>query len=38
MAGGLYMPTPFGEISTPNITPDKTTGIGDWSDDDFYRV
>jgi mono/diheme cytochrome c family protein len=37
-AGGLYMPTPFGEISTPNLTPDKTTGIGDWSDDDFYRA
>jgi mono/diheme cytochrome c family protein len=37
-AGGLYMPTPFGEISTPNITPDKTTGIGNWSDDDFYRA
>ena len=32
------MPTPFGDISTPNITPDKTTGIGDWSDDDFYRA
>jgi mono/diheme cytochrome c family protein len=37
-AGGLYMPTPFGDISTPNITPDKATGIGDWSDDDFYRA
>jgi mono/diheme cytochrome c family protein len=37
-AGGLYMPTPFGEISTPNITPDKTTGIGDWSDEEFYRA
>jgi mono/diheme cytochrome c family protein len=37
-SGGLYMPTPFGEISTPNITPDKSTGIGDWSDDDFYRA
>ncbi len=37
-AGGRYMPTPFGEISTPNITPDKTTGIGNWSDDDFYRA
>lgn len=37
-AGGLYMPTPFGKISTPNITPDKATGIGDWSDDDFYRA
>jgi mono/diheme cytochrome c family protein len=32
------MPTPFGEISTPNITPDKATGIGNWSDDDFYRA
>jgi mono/diheme cytochrome c family protein len=37
-AGGLYMPTPFGPISTPNITPDQKTGIGTWSDDDFYRV
>jgi mono/diheme cytochrome c family protein len=37
-AGGLYMPTPFGEISTPNITPDRATGIGDWSDDEFYRA
>jgi mono/diheme cytochrome c family protein len=37
-AGGRYMPTPFGPISTPNITPDKTTGIGTWSDDDFYRA
>ena len=32
------MATPFGEIPTPNITPDKATGIGDWSDDDFYRA
>jgi mono/diheme cytochrome c family protein len=37
-AGGLYMPTPFGQISTPNITPDKLTGIGEWSDDEFYRA
>jgi mono/diheme cytochrome c family protein len=37
-AGGLYMETPFGKISTPNITPDKATGIGDWSNDDFYRA
>ena len=36
-AGGLAMSTPFGTIYTPNITPDKATGIGDWSDDDFYR-
>ncbi len=37
-AGGLAMKTPFGTIYTPNITPDKATGIGNWSDDDFYRA
>lgn len=37
-AGGRYMPTPFGQIPSPNITPDRDTGIGTWSDDDFYRA
>ncbi|HEX2940959.1 MAG TPA: c-type cytochrome, partial [Rhodopila sp.] len=37
-AGGRYMPTPFGPISTPNITPDKKTGIGSYTDDQFVRV
>jgi mono/diheme cytochrome c family protein len=37
-AGGLYMDTPFGPISTPNITPDADTGIGKYSDAEFYRV
>lgn len=37
-AGGLEMPTPFGTIYTPNITPDPETGIGKWSADDFYRA
>ena len=37
-AGGLYMNTPFGQVSTPNITPDKATGIGGMSDQAFYRV
>lgn len=37
-AGGLYMNTPFGAIPTPNITPDKETGIGNWTDDQFYRA
>jgi len=32
------MPTPLGDISTPNITPDKTTGIGNWTDDQFYKA
>ena len=37
-AGGYMMDTPFGPLSTPNITPDKETGIGDITDDQFYRV
>ena len=37
-AGGLEMPTPFGTIFTPNITPDPETGIGKWTADDFYRA
>jgi mono/diheme cytochrome c family protein len=37
-AGGLEMPTPFGTLYTPNITPDPETGIGKWSADDFYRA
>src|SRR5260363_32197 len=36
-AGGLAMPTPFGTLYTPNITPDDETGIGAWSAEDFYR-
>ena len=38
MRGGLGMSTPFGTIFTPNITPDKATGIGNWTDDQFYRA
>ena len=37
-AGGLGIYTPFGSIYSPNITPDKTTGIGSWSDGDFIRA
>jgi cytochrome c5 len=37
-AGGLPFPTPFGVIYSPNITPDKETGIGKWSDDDFAKA
>jgi hypothetical protein len=37
-AGGRAMPTPFGNIYVPNITPDDETGIGLWSSDDFYRA
>ena len=38
MAGGQQLVTPYGTISSPNITPDKETGIGSWSDDDFYKT
>ena len=34
-AGGLRMGTPMGAIYTTNITPDKETGIGDYSLADF---
>lgn len=37
-SGGLIMHTPFGGLSTPNITPDKTTGIGNWTDAQFYAA
>ena len=32
------MPTPFGALYTPNITPDPDTGIGKWTADDFWRA
>ena len=37
-AGGLALATPFGTFHSPNITPDKATGIGAWSDEDFVRA
>ena len=37
-AGGRAIDTGFGLVYTPNITPDKATGIGGWSDDDFWRA
>ncbi len=37
-AGGLSMDTPYGPITTPNITPDRETGIGSWSDAQFYKA
>ncbi len=37
-AGGLSIATPFGTFYTPNITPDKTTGIGNWTEADFVRA
>jgi mono/diheme cytochrome c family protein len=37
-AGGLPVATPFGTILSANITPDKDTGIGGWTADQFYRA
>jgi mono/diheme cytochrome c family protein len=37
-AGGLAIGTPFGSVTSTNITPDRETGIGGWSDEDFYRA
>lgn len=37
-AGGLYMDTPVGQIASPNLTPDKETGIGNYTDEQFYRA
>ena len=35
LAGGRALETPFGRILAPNITPDKETGIGNYSLQDF---
>ena len=34
-AGGLAIPLPFGTLYSTNITPDKDTGIGSYSDQEF---
>ena len=37
-AGGRAVLTPFGTIYSTNITPDPTTGIGQWSEAAFQRA
>ncbi|HZQ00177.1 MAG TPA: cytochrome c [Reyranella sp.] len=37
-AGGRAIATPFGTLYAPNITSDRETGIGTWSDDDLYKA
>jgi mono/diheme cytochrome c family protein len=37
-AGGVPFKLPFGTIYSSNITPDRDTGIGAWSDDEFVRA
>jgi mono/diheme cytochrome c family protein len=36
-AGGLGMPTRSGKVYSANISPDKETGIGKWTVEDFIR-
>ena len=38
LAGGRPLATPFGTFYTPNITPDRQTGIGRWTDAQFVRA
>lgn len=38
LAGGVVLQTPFGKMVTPNITPDKDTGIGNYSAEDFRKA
>jgi cytochrome c553 len=37
-AGGFAIPTPFGTLYSPNITPDRATGLGTWSAEQFYQM
>jgi mono/diheme cytochrome c family protein len=37
-AGGRGVPTPFGTVYATNITPDRQTGIGQWSEVAFQRA
>jgi mono/diheme cytochrome c family protein len=37
-AGGLTIATPFGNLVTPNLTPDAATGIGAYTDDQFVNA
>ena len=37
-AGGHVLATSIGTFITPNITPDPETGIGQWTEQDFWRA
>jgi mono/diheme cytochrome c family protein len=37
-SGGLRFNEPPFDVTAPNITPDKETGIGNWSDDDIKKA
>lgn len=37
-AGGRGVDTPFGIVYAPNLTPDRETGLGEWTADEFWRA
>ncbi|MGE0497876.1 MAG: cytochrome c [Ramlibacter sp.] len=37
-SGGRAIDTPFGRLHTSNLTPDKATGIGQWTASDFWQA
>jgi mono/diheme cytochrome c family protein len=37
-AGGKGIATPFGTVYASNLTPDPETGIGRWSESEFWRA
>ncbi len=38
LSGGAKITTPFGTFYPPNITPDRTHGIGSWAEADFHKA
>jgi mono/diheme cytochrome c family protein len=38
LGGGLKLKTRFGTFIVPNISPDKATGVGNWSERDFTNA
>ena len=38
LAGGRAIDTPFGAVYSSNLTPDDTTGLGQWNAQDFWRA
>src|SRR5262245_31289829 len=38
LGGGLALKSPFGTFYVPNISPDKSDGIGGWSEANFVTA
>jgi mono/diheme cytochrome c family protein len=38
LGGGLALPSPFGTFYAPNISPDRSDGIGRWTEADFVTA